>query len=185
MPSRAAALLLILAAFGAQAQYKWTESDGTIGYGDQPPRNATHVERLRTRATAADADDALAQLPFEVRRAAKDFPVVLYSLANCPPCDDGRAFLKARAIPFSERTVASREDIEAFRQLGGGEQLPALAIGRNLLGGFASSAWGEALSNAGYPQGVPLPGNWQWPAAKPLAPAAPPPAPEESTDAQR
>jgi len=187
MRLRAATLLLLLAACSALAQYKWTEPQGQTGYGDQAPRDATHVERLGTMgSSAADLSDSLEQLPYEIRRAAKDFPVVLYAQASCPICDDGRAFLKAHAIPFSERTIATREDIEAFRQLGAGEQLPALAVGRRIVRGFESSLWGEALADAGYPQGIPLPNNWQWPAAKPLVPPAPPSAPaaEESAETQ-
>ncbi|HXY06075.1 MAG TPA: glutaredoxin family protein [Burkholderiaceae bacterium] len=186
MWQRALVSLLLLAG-SAQAQYKWTGPEGQTGYGDQAPRDATNIERMGTSTPSAQADDALGQLPYEVRRAAKDFPVVLYSQVNCAICDDGRAFLKARAIPFSERTIATAEDIAAFRQLGGGEQLPAIAVGRRIVRGYEPSAWGEALTDAGYPQGVSLPKNWQWPAAKPLAPVAPPAAPatEESTDAQR
>ncbi len=46
-----------------------------------------------------------------------------------------------------------------------------------MLRGFESGAWSEALATVGYPRGVPLPRNWQWPAPAPLArpPAAPPP----------
>lgn len=183
---RALALLSLLAACAAQAQYKWTEPGGETGYGDQAPRDAVHVERLSPSAAAADAADPLGQLPYEIRRAAKDFPVVLYAQANCPPCDQGRAFLKSRAVPFSERTIATREDIEAFRALGGGEQLPAIAVGRRILRGLETSAWAEALADAGYPQDVPLPSGWQWPAAQPLAPPAPPreSAPQESAEAR-
>jgi len=183
---RVVALLLILPAYCAQAQYKWTDRNGQIGYGDQAPKDAIRVERLGQMASGADAGDALAQLPFEIRQAARNFPVVLYASSNCPPCDDGRAFLKSHAIPFTERTIATRQDIEAFRLLGGGEQLPAIAVGRRILPAFDASAWGDALANAGYPQGIPLPRTWQWPAAAPLAPAAPaaPPAAEGSADAQ-
>lgn len=189
MRLRAVALLWFFAACSAQAQYKWIGPEGQTGYGDQAPRDATHVERLGdvSRGTTDDSD-ALAQLPYEIRRAAKDFPVVLYAMASCAICDEGRAFLKAHAIPFTERSIATREDIEAFRQLGGGEQLPAISVGRRIVRGFESSQWAEALTDAGYPQGIPLPGNWQWPAPKPLVPPpAPPPAAnaDESADVQR
>ncbi|SPJ17752.1 Glutaredoxin [Burkholderiales bacterium] len=167
---RAVALSLALLACGAQAQYKWTDPDGHVAYGDQPPRDAKHVEPLGQMGTAPQGSDALAQLPFEIRRAAKDFPVILYARTDCPPCEEGRAFLKAHAVPFAERTVGTREDIEAFRQLGGGERLPAIAIGRQILRGFEPSSWAEALADAGYPQGIPLPRDWQWSAATPLVP---------------
>jgi len=188
MRLRAFALLWFFAACSTQAQYKWTEPEGQTAYGDQAPRDATHVERLGDVSRgSADSADTLAQLPYEIRRAAKDFPVVLYTMASCAVCDEGRAFLKTHAIPFTERSIATRDDMEAFRQLGGGEQLPAMAVGRRIVRGFESSQWSEALADAGYPQGVPLPSTWQWPAAKPLVPPpAPPPAAtaDESADVQ-
>jgi len=183
------ALLCIFAACSAQAQYKWIEPEGQTGYGDQAPRDAKSVQHLGdvSRGTT-DNTDSLAQLPYEIRRAAKDFPVVLYTMASCAVCDESRAFLKAHAIPFSERSIGTRDDMEAFRQLGAGEQLPAIAVGRRIVRGFESSQWAEALADAGYPQGIPLPSTWQWPAAVPLAPP-PSPAPattaEESAETQR
>jgi glutaredoxin len=177
---RVAAFFLILPAFCAQAQYKWTERDGSVSYGDQPPRGALHVERLSPSSGASEAADPLIGLPFEIRRAAKDFPVVLYVHADCPPCDDARGFLKRRAIPFSERTVATAEDFAAYQRLGGGQQFPAVAIGRQLLRGYEPNTWSDALLGAGYPQGTPLPRNWQWPAPAPLVP---PPAPAPDANA--
>ncbi len=177
-----AALLLLLAPGIGQAQYKWTDRDGLVGYGDQPPKDAVNVERLGAVAIGGADGDALGPLPFEVRRAARTFPVVLYSRSDCPPCDQGRAYLKSRNVPFAERQVASQSDIDAFRKLGGADALPALGIGHQMLRGFESGAWSEALATAGYPQGVPLPRNWQWPAPAPLAPPPEPPAPPDKAD---
>jgi len=178
--------LLLLSCLTAQAQYKWTEGDGTVGYGDQPTAEARNVERIGAIGGAL-ANDPLAGLPFEIRRVARDFPVVLYARQDCRVCDEARAFLRARAIPYQEKTVLSREDIDAFRQLGGGEQLPAASVGRQVLRGFDANAWSEALLGAGYPQGIPLPRGYQWAAATPLAtrppadtPGGTEPAPESA-----
>jgi len=166
---RAFALLLALPAFGVHAQYKWTDSSGQVSYGDQAPRDALHVERLGDLAPAPDNSDALARLPYEVRTAAKNFPVTFYARPSCAPCDLARNFLKGRGIPFAERTVVSQEDVIAFQLLGGGDQLPTLAVGRQLLRGFETNAWSEALTSAAYPASSMLPQSWQWPAATPLA----------------
>jgi len=175
--------LLILPFTGAQAQYKWTDHDGVVSYGDQPAKDAEHVERLGNVLAPADATrDALARLPFEVRKAAQDFPVVLYARDECPPCDAARNFLKSRNVPFWERSVSTRDDVEALKKLGGASQLPCLGIGRQVLRGFESGAWSEALATAGYPRDIPLPRDWIWPAATPLAPPPPPPPPAESTE---
>jgi glutaredoxin len=172
-------LVLLTFAFGAigvHAQYKWTDHEGVVSYGDQPAKDAEHVERIGTLAGPADtSSDALARLPFEIRIAAHDFPVVLYARPDCQPCDDARAFLKSRNVPFSERIVNSQSDLDAFHRLGGKSVLPAAHVGRQMLQGFESGAWSEALATAGYPRDVPLPRDWQWAAATPLAP--PPAAP--------
>lgn len=54
-------------------------------------------------------------LPFELRQAAQRFPVTLYAGAQCAPCDSARSMLVARGVPFTERTVASNEDLDALR----------------------------------------------------------------------
>ena len=173
----------VLAAAGAQAQYKWTDANGQTGYGDQPPKDAAHVEALAPLSVGAEENDALARLPYEIRRVARSFPVILYTIAACGPCDDARAFLKARNVPFFERTVTSREDLDAYHKLGGTDLLPTVAVGRQMLRGFESGAWSEALATAGYPSGIPLPHDWQWPAPTALAPAATAPAAAADSDA--
>jgi glutaredoxin len=174
----AAFLLLLLPFLCAQAQYKWIDAKGRVNYGDQPPRDARRVERIEANtATAGAGVDELAGLPFDVRRAAKNFPVVLYVAArpDCAPCSDARNFLKAHAVPFVERIIATDKDRTAFEALGGGTQVPAVTIGRDWLRGFEPAAWAEAIHSAGYPQGVELPRTWQWPAAAPLVPPEPTP----------
>jgi glutaredoxin len=168
---------LILAAPCTFAQYKWVDADGHVTYGDQPPKEARKLEQLGPVNGSIDTVDALAGLPYEIRRAARDFPVTLFARDDCHVCDDARAYLRAHGVPYAERSVITRGDIEAFRRLGGGEQLPAVQIGRQVLQGYEPVAWGEALANAGYPQGIALPRTWRWSAASPLAPVAPSPTP--------
>jgi len=178
-------LLISLALLGgvccAQAQYKWTDHDGVVSYGDQPGKDAEHVERIGTISGPVDANsDALARLPFEIRVAAHDFPVVLYAGPECQPCDTARAFLKSRNVPFTERSISTHDDLDAYHKLGGKNVLPAATVGRQMLQGFEPGAWSEALAVAGYPRDVPLPRDWQWSAATPLAP---PPAPTATAEA--
>lgn len=171
-------MLLLQVAAAAAAQYKWVEADGSVAYGDQPPADARKVERIGA-ATGATGADELAGLPFEVRRAARDFPVTLYTSPGpeCAPCATARGFLKAHGIPFAERTIATSKDVASFKALSGSLQVPALTVGRNWLHGYEEHAWLEALDSAGYPRDAVLPRAWQWPAPAPLtAPDAPPPA---------
>lgn len=161
------ALLLVPTVVGAQ--YKWTDADGRVVYGDNPPRDARNIQRIDARAAGGEAD-ALAALPFELRRTARDFPVTLYTTRDCPPCEAARALLAARGIPYAERTVTTAPDIEALEKLGHGKRLPVLTVGRQTQREFEAGAWNALLDAAGYPRASQLPRTWQQPAPQPLAP---------------
>jgi hypothetical protein len=143
----------------ASAQYRWTDADGRTIYGDNPPREARNVQRIDARGASGEAD-GLAALPFETRRAAQQFPVLLYTTANCGPCDSGRELLRARGIPYGERTIASKEDNDQMEKLGLGSRLPVLTVGRQVQREFETGGWHATLDAAGYPRGGQLPRGW-------------------------
>jgi glutaredoxin len=162
------AAAMVLIAGGAAAQYKWTDATGRVVYGDNPPREARNIQRIDARGASGDAD-ALAALPFETRRAVQQFPVVLYTTADCAPCDAGRQLLRARGVPYGERLISSKEDSEQLAKLGYGERLPILTVGRQVQKEFETNAWHTTLDGAGYPRAAQLPRGWA-PVATPLAP---------------
>jgi glutaredoxin len=174
------ALLPFFYASLAAAQFKWVDGQGRIGYGDKPPADAHHVERLEGYVKGAPPDP-MAGLPFELRQTLKSYPVTLYTMSNCPGCDSGRAYLKSRGIPFTERTIERADDVKALNQAAGTGQLPAFKVGSQALTGFNSARWDEALNLAGYPNESQLPPDWKWPPPKPLV--EPPPAPADATAA--
>lgn len=182
-------LALLLCAAGAGAQmYKWTDAKGVVHYSDQPP--AAKDAKVETRSFRG-ASGAV-ELPYALAEAVRSNPVVLYTTSNCNACDEGRALLKQRGIPFAEKTVKSNDDQEKLKEAGSDGQLPLLLVGGSKRVGFEAFAWNEALSNAAYPQQKLLPANYQYPAAasaatiRPLArnvepaaaaePKAPPPS---------
>jgi glutaredoxin len=174
------ALLFIVASAHAQL-YKWVSPDGTVSYSDTPPpASATKVEQKSYGGGSAQAD-----LPYELAEAAKGNPVALYAMPNCPACDAGRALLNGRGIPFSEKTVASNDDIERLRQLSGNTQLPVLVVGRNKQTGFEPGEWSNALTNAGYPTTNKLPKSYNNPAPEPAAPSAGAAAGQSNTGAAK
>jgi glutaredoxin len=170
------ALLLLLASAGAQAQlYKWVGADGKVNYTDTPPPPGARSNERKALGgnTAVQAD-----LPFELAQAVQAHPVTLYTMGKCAPCDEGRALLKNRGVPFSEKTVTSNDDIAQLRNAGGGSTLPFLLIGRTQVQGMEPGGWNNALDNAGYPATSKLPKTWRQAAAEPAAPLPPPPAAE-------
>jgi glutaredoxin len=180
-----AVLIPLLCAPAAYAQFRWVDADGKVGFGDKPPPGAQFVETLDGYVKGAQRDPQ-AQLPYQLQRTMKEFPVTLYTMSDCTACDAGRALLKQRAIPFAERTVRDSDDVRALKKLTGSDQMPAFQVGPRMLTGFNSATWNETLDLAGYPHAGQLPADWVWPAPKPLtakpegatAPqAAAPPAP--------
>lgn len=145
------ATLLSLAAASAAAQttYRWIDptTGRTMITDTPPPGGARQVSRAGPGQRAADSPE----LPYATRRAAQLFPVTLYSSANCPPCDEARALLIQRGIPFTEKIMRSEADMDELKALVGDTAVPILLIGRQTLKGFEAGSIGKALDLAGYP----------------------------------
>lgn len=157
---------LLTAAPPAFALYKVVGPDGKVTYTDRPPAGAD-ARRLGAGAAAAEAGPAL---PFELRQVVGRFPVTLYTTGNCVACDTGRALLKRRGVPFTEKTVTTNEDNDALMRTEGSANLPVLRIGGQRLTGFSESDWTGYLDAAGYPGASRLPAGWRDPEPTPLAP---------------
>jgi glutaredoxin len=168
------AALAVAVAAPAAAQYRWTDANGKVHYGDSPPRDAKDVRSLNLRAAPLPADGS-ATLPFEVRRAMERAPVVLYTAPECPPCEPAAAMLRERGVPYTERTVTTPEDLQEFRRISGGLRFPYLTVGSQSQSGFEPGAWSSLLDAAGYPKGSMLPRSYQWAAPQPLTTPAKPP----------
>jgi glutaredoxin len=168
--------LAALIATGAAAQdqmYKWKDAAGIYHYSDTPPPKG-QVQVLRPDSGLA----ARTPLPYELARAAQNHPVTLYTTARCAPCDQGRALLRSRGIPFAEKTVNTAEDQQQLHRIRGNDELPLLVVGRRQVTGFRADAWNEALDSASYPRKTMLPPDYQTGAVEAAAPAslpAPPP----------
>ncbi len=152
-------ILLLLACLaimpsGVQASdlFRWVDKAGKMNYGDVPPADATDVERMKLSNEPVQTE----YLPYETRRAQENFPVTLYVGNECgDPCDHARALLTKRGIPFSEKLLKYKEDVEAFKKLSDFDAVPALAVGKSFLRGFQAEQWNGELDIAGYPKTAP------------------------------
>ena len=143
--------LMALVIHGAQAGelYRWVDSSGRVYYGDLPPVDATEVE-IRKFPEGITASE---YLPYETRKAQQNFPVVLYVALGCGElCNQARSLLNKRGIPYSEKMVRTKDEIDDFRRLTGSEIVPTLAVGKTILKVFQSGQWHDALDIAGYPK---------------------------------
>jgi glutaredoxin len=162
------ALLLCAASAGAQ-MYKWKDAKGVVHFSDQPPpESAAKVEKKSFDGGARDTG-----LPYALAEAVRRSPVVLYTTDDCTACDQGRALLNLRGVPFVEKTVNTNEDRQKLTEAGSSGQLPLLLVGGAKRIGFEASAWNETLTNAAYPLQRRLPASHRNPAAAPAAPPAP------------
>jgi len=166
----AAAFALVAATAAAQGQtYKWKDAAGVTHYSDTPPpKVAAQVLRPDSQPVTSPS------LPYELARAVRLHPVTLYTTAGCDACDQGRALLRARGIPFAEKTVNTAEDREQLQRAGGKDELPLLVVGNRRVTGFTAGAWNEALDSASYPRKTMLPPGYQTGAAEAAAPVPPP-----------
>lgn len=153
----------------AQSVYRIVGPDGQVTFSDMPGgASASKVIPVDNMAAAPAAAPSGSALPFELRQVVGKYPVTLYTSNNCPPCDSGRTLLRARGVPFSEKTVSSIQDTEAFQKLSGSNSLPFLTIGAQQVAGFSAADWTDYLTAAGYPERSRLPANFRTPQATPM-----------------
>jgi glutaredoxin len=154
----------------AQQIFKIVGPDGRITFSDKPPsETGTKADAAKViPLTAEGGAVSLATLPFELRQAAQRYPVTIYTSPGCGTCAQGRSLLMSRGIPFSEKTVASREDGDALMRLAGTQNVPLLTIGGQQLKGYSDSEWVQFLDAAGYPKTSQLPSTYVAPPATPL-----------------
>lgn len=162
----------------AQTVYRIVAPDGHVTFSDKPP--VTGNKATPFAAGTSESGAMGTRLPYELAQVAGKFPVTLYTSAECAPCDDGRKLLRARGIPFTEKTVNTAEDAQSLKSLSDSASLPLLTIGGQQLKGFSTSQWDQFLSAAGYPSSSQLPAAYRNPPASPLvtvqAPVATTPA---------
>lgn len=130
--------------------YRWVDEKGRVEWRDTPPPpDAKQVERRNVGGSTIETTS----LPYSVQQAAKNFPVTLWNAPCGAPCDQARAHLSRRGVPFTEKDPQA--DVEAFRKLTGGLDVPVLYVGSNRIKGYLESEWDAALDIAGYPRTAP------------------------------
>jgi glutaredoxin len=163
-----------------QTIYKYVDKDGKTVFSDTPPpKDATKASQKTVGTGAPQASG----LPYATQLAMERNPVTFYTTSNCGTyCDQGRALLSQRGIPFSERDATADATVSAeLEKVAGSRIVPVLLVGTSALKGYDESQWQSALDGAGYPRTA-LP-NQPNPRATPPAPK-PVPKPPEAAPAE-
>ena len=170
------ALVAAAVVLPAQALYKVVGPDGKVTYTDRAPGTSDGKVTPLT-ATGSTVTASPSELPIELRQVAARYPVTLYVVADCAPCDSARTLLRQRGVPYAERIIVTEEDAEAVQRLTGTRDVPTMTIGSQHLRGFSPETWNSYLDSAGYPRESRLPAGYVFAAAKPVTQRAEPPRP--------
>jgi len=170
-------LVVLGAATLAHAQlYRWVDEKGRVHYTETPPPAAAKDVKKKREHMGAAADPGL---PFELQRAVRSAPVLLYSHPDCKsPCQMARDVLNKRGVPFKETVVADEKLLEELKKVSGGDEVPVLVVGRQVERTISAEAYHSALDAAGYPKEGSVPARAQ------AAPPPPTPEPEKPAAAK-
>jgi glutaredoxin len=151
-----AGIVLALLCGSASAQmYRWVDKDGRVHYTQTPPPPDAKSAQKKSIGPGGSAAP-YGELPYASQTAAKNFPVTLYTAPECgAACDQARALLVRRAVPFREVDVRAQKDIDNLKAVSGGAQVPFLVVGSQKQGPFTEEAYGALLDAAGYPTSGP------------------------------
>ena len=151
----------LLSSLPCAAQYKVVAPDGGVTYTDRPTSNAANKVTELRRGQVLTIDDSNANWPLELRQAASRFPVVLFTTAACPSCDQGRAQLTQRGVPYQEQVISTQDEAQDMERKLGWRTVPTLTVGAQGLRGWSSTEWASYLDVAGYPRESRLPKSWR------------------------
>jgi hypothetical protein len=153
----AAALFATVSSAAAQV-YRWTDSSGKTHFTDTPPPASAKEVRKRANGSAQPEDADNAPEPYALQHARKTHPVKLYTAPGCgSACDEARALLNARGVPFTEVSASNELAIAELKEASGASAVPVLIVGSSVHKGFEPGMFQRSLDAAGYPKTGVLP----------------------------
>lgn len=158
----------------SQTVYRIVGPDGKVTFSDRPPPDpkstVTPTKQGKTTDGGTTGNGNTASFPPALQQAVNKYPVTLYTTKECSPCEAGRTLLSKRGIPFTEKTVNTRDDIAAFKRINPDNSMPYLTIGGQAIKGYSEAEWDSYLDAADYPKQSVLPRNYQQGTAQAMVP---------------
>jgi glutaredoxin len=138
-------LVLLFAVNAAGQVYRWTDENGRVVYGSEPPPGA----KTRTVQNRINSYSG----PPEVQRAAVApkgaTSIVMYATSWCGYCAKARAYFKKNGIAFVEHDVEKSEAAHAEYKRLGGRGVPLIVHGGNVMRGFNESSFEALVARSG------------------------------------
>lgn len=146
------ALFAIVFASVAHAQmYRWVDKQGKVHYTDTPPP-PSEVKKVEEKKFSGNVVGGTSG-SYSAEKAAKDYPVTLYTGDCGDACKSAKTLLTKRGVPFVERLPATNPvDAEAFKKISSENFIPILVVGSMVIKGYTEEQWHSALDVAGYPK---------------------------------
>jgi glutaredoxin len=131
-------MLSLLMHTGAAAGdiHRWTDSEGNMHFGDQPPVAVdSEIVKLRVNTYSSPGIEALAEI-FQT-----DDRVVMYSASWCGVCKKAKRYFQDKGIGFTEHDIeTSAQGRRDYNKLGA-RGVPVILVGRRRLNGFSAASF--------------------------------------------
>jgi len=146
-----AAMMALLAAGSAAAQgiYRWTDENGKVQYGTNPPASAKAREvRDRVNSYSGPVEVQRAPAPAPGKSAVAAAQVVMYATSWCGYCAQARAYFAKKGIAFVEHDVEKSAAANAdFKRLGG-KGVPLIVYAGYTMSGFNEQGFESLVARA-------------------------------------
>ncbi len=148
--------------------FKVVDRFGRITFTDKVPNENDLRVTAGSKGSGVPVGGEFGALPDALQSIVTKFPVTVYSGDTCAPCNQLKAMLAARGVPFLERSVRTPQDVEALQRIAGEATLPFATVGGQYLRGFSDQEVTQVLDAAEYPRTSQLPSSFRNPGAAPL-----------------
>jgi glutaredoxin len=137
-------------AVAQQQLFRYIDRDGRVVYTDTaPPSDARSVTQKKMGGNYIETSEP----PYALQIAQQRNPVTLYAGSCGPLCDQSRALLNRRGVPYREIDPAQPGEGAKLKLVTGEMQVPVLVVGSTyVLKGLDEEKWQGALDQAGYPK---------------------------------
>jgi len=137
---------LLLAASSVAQVYRWTDENGRVTYGSQPPASAkANVVEDRIQSYTAPK---IERAPVGPGGSRTTQPVVMYATSWCGYCAKARAYFARNRIRYTEFDVEKDPAAKAeFKRLGG-RGVPLIVHGGQMMSGFSEESFEAFVARA-------------------------------------